>query len=314
MPSLIVFILDLNGSNHTIHAVRSVLDCNYKNVVINVLINGSAEIHAEKITTAFANNENVVVYNSDTNLGFAGGNNYLLSKSMHNENIPRYILLLNNDAHVEPDSLSCLESVLADNPKIGIVGPRICKSETNIIESDGVRLSTWFMQQSFKKAGKEVANCRNKNIIQVPFVSGTCMMIRARLFFESGGFDEQYFAYFEDLDLCLRVRKTGYKCFHVPNAVIGHIGSLTTGKDSFLYHYLMTRNRYLIASKHLSPVILYFIFVPYFLIFRILYKTVALCFKGAFEGIKGIYMALTWVIVPVKYKARFWPINKYTLE
>lgn len=306
---IVVFILDFNRFQYTLRATKSVLESDIENIYTCILINGSEDENASHITEAFKNEPRVCVYKSKLNLGFTGGNNYLLNQITLQKNIPDYILLLNNDAYVDPDTISHLESVLLANPEIGIIGPRILKYGTDIIESDGARLWAWFMQQSFKNVGKIESDCTKTHPYKVPYVSGTCMMIHTDLFIKLEGFDDEFFAYFEDLDLCLRIRELGYKCFHVPNVIIRHIGSLTAGKDSFLYHYLMTRNRYLIARKHLSCITLICIFIPYFIISRVLYKTVALFFKGSLGGINGIYLALVWIIVPKKFKSRFYPIE-----
>ena len=220
------------------------------------------------------------------------------------------ILFLNNDAFLEKDTLYFLKKSMYENNNTGIVGPRILKYGTDgIIENDGAYVWPWFLQQKFIHAGERSDKYPAIRSFEVPFVSGACMLIRHDLFTKLDGFDNRFFAYFEDWDLCLRARESGYKCLHVSDAIVWHIGSRTSEKDSFIYHYLMTRNRYLMACKHVHPVILYSVFIPYFLLSRILFKTIILLFKGSLTGTKGIYFALAWILMPVRFKSRFWPLN-----
>lgn len=304
-PSLAVFMLDYNASDLTIKSIKSVLKSDFKNLKIYLLMNGSKKKHIENINNEFIGVSEVTIYTSENNLGFTGGNNYILNKIIDNKVIPDVVLLLNNDAYVENNTISHLITDLMSNPIVGIVGPRILKSETDIIESDGGKLCFPLMQQSFRNAGKRISTCAYPDSYEVPFVSGACMMIRTELFIKLNGFDDKLFAYFEDLDLCLRAKKIGYFCMHISTSCVSHIGSVTSKKNSFIYHYLLTRNRCLIASKHLSPIVFIIIFIPYFFISRVLYKTIALFLGRSFAGIKGIVFALLWLISPIKLKSNF---------
>ena len=307
---VVVFILDLNHSNETMQAINSVRSCNSKNIEIMVHINGSDRDHAARLTQSLSGRSGVRVSRTERNLGYAGGNNYLLQKLQKEEKISGYILLLNNDAQLQKQAVARLQSVLDIYPDVGAVGPRILHhTPKDLIATDGAYVWPWFMQQSFRNSGKRIQDCPAPAPFAVPFIPGTCMMIRADLFIKLGGLDERFFAYFEDWDLCLRMHELGYRCLHVAEAEVRHVGSMTSGTDSLKYYFLMTRNRYLMARKHLPLHIFVFLFLPYFVVSRIAYKVIFLLVRNKLQGIKGILLALAWIMAPANRKPVFWPIT-----
>lgn len=303
-----VFILDLDRSAETLRAVNSALQSTTEDLDVLVLMNGSSREHVDRLRQALSDQPRVRLFRTDRNLGFAGGNNYLLKEFREAGFAHPYILFLNNDAYLEPDTVSKLRSVLESRPDAGVAGPRILlHGSDGIIASDGAYVWTGLMQQSFLNTGKLSRDVPEHSPTEVPFVSGTCMMVRVEPFVRCDGFDESLFAYFEDWDLCLRSRRHGLCCLHVGNAVAWHVGALTFGEDSLIYHFLMTRNRYLMASRHLPKLMFACSFLPYFLVSRIIGKTIQLLCRGQTQGIRGIYLALGWIVSPMERKASWWP-------
>lgn len=307
--SVAVFIIDLDRSFETEEAVRAVLKSTSVDHTVLLHINGSGAEHAARLTQAFRNNPRVLISGTGKNVGFTGAVNILMRKMRENLHPVQFILLLNNDACVEPDTIFRLVTVLDSHPDAGAVGPRILQGmNTELIAADGARTWFWVMQQSFRNAGTRRTDCPIYPAFAVPFVSGACMLVRADLFMQLGGFDECFFAYFEDWDLCLRMRAMGYNCLHVSDATVRHVGSMTSGTDSLIYHFLMTRNRYLMARKHLPLPVFVFLFLPYFMLSRIAYKIILLLAKNRLQGVKGILLALAWIMAPVSGRSRFWPV------
>jgi GT2 family glycosyltransferase len=310
VANVVVFIIDLNHSIETEQSIRAVLKSSSVNVITMVHINGSSQEHAQRLLKTFHEESRVVISRTEKNLGFSGANNFLMKKLIEEKFDAEYILILNNDAYVEPDTIAKLISVLGSHADIGVVGPRILQhGGEGIIASDGAHTWPWLMQQSFRNSGKRIQDCPVVAPFEVPFVPGTCMLMRADLFIKLGGFDEIYFAYFEDWDLCLNIRRHAYRCLHVADASVWHVGSLTAGMDSLIYHFMMTRNRYLMASKYMPFPVFVFLFMPYFIIFRIVYKVIILLVRKRIQGIKGIILALAWIIAPSDRKSEFWPIG-----
>ena len=91
-----------------------------------------------------------------------------------------------------------------------------------------------------------------QNNKQVDFITGAGMMVRAEVFNQVGLFDERYFLYLEDVDLCFRAKIKGIKVTYIPNAVMYHKNAQSTGLGSSLQDYFLTRNRMVFAHKFLS--------------------------------------------------------------
>jgi Predicted glycosyltransferases len=196
---VIVFILDLDRSQETLHSIKSALtSCDSDNdVAVFVHINGSNAEHSDRIMQAFADETRVQISRSGNNLGYSGGNNHLLSVLIKGGLGDQYILLLNNDAYLEPDTIAKLRSALLVNPDAGVVGPRILLFGTNgTIAADGAGTLPWIMQQYFRNSGKHSKDCPAPLPFDVPFVPGTCMMMRVDLLARLGGFDEKFFRIF----------------------------------------------------------------------------------------------------------------------
>ncbi len=166
-------------------------------------------------------------YKLPRNTGFGAGCNYGAGKS-HGE----YILFLNPDARPQPNALKVLAEVLNSNKSIAAVGPQL-------LAPNGTPMTSYRMTPNFSR----LLFSRNSPLSKIPFVSkfskiytppvrdelvevevipATAMMVRSSAFMEIGGFDERYFMYAEDFDLCLMLRKAGYKIYHQPKAKVYH--------------------------------------------------------------------------------------------
>jgi len=303
-----VLVLDLNRSDDTIACVDRIVHLNDKSISVSVLVNGSDDLHRQKIFSSYGENPAVELHYSKINLGFTGGINYLFQHLLESGSPPKYLLLLNNDALIEKDTLYKLSAVMEQDERIAIATPTIVSFEDNSrVLEDGICFYPWLMQHFSMNSGKQF-EITGSEVASTPttVANGTCMMIQADVFRNLGGFDNSFFAYFEDWDLCLRVLAQGYRIVHVHNAVVAHKGSATTGKNTVLYQFLICRNRYLVANKHLPlPVFLLF-FIPYYTI-RVIAKSILLLVEGNLSGLKGHALALCWIVAPVKYQDRLFP-------
>jgi len=303
-----VLVLDLNRSDDTIACIGRIVHLNDNSISVSVLVNGSDDLHKQKIFSSFGDNPAVDLHYSNINLGFTGGMNYLFQKLVESGSVPKYLLLLNNDALIEKNTLYELSVVMDQDETIAIATPTVVSFEDNskILEA-GIRFYPWLMQhfpvnsgRRFEVSGNEAAT------IRTTVANGTCMMVQAEVFSNLGGFDNSFFAYFEDWDLCLRALAQGYSVVHVHNAVVAHKGSATTGKNTVLYQFLICRNRYLIAKKHLPIPVFFLLFIPYYMI-RVITKSVLLLVDGNLAGLKGYGLALCWIVAPAKYREMLFP-------
>jgi hypothetical protein len=143
------------------------------------------------------------------NRGFGAANNQVLA-----ECAGRYIVLLNPDTEATPEAFRRMTAWMDANPEIGLAGP-------TVNNPDGSRQDT--VSRTYpgqKRTAGELSGLPGK----IACVMGACQIVRTALMLELGGFDEEFFLYGEDQDLCLRIRKKGYGIGHVGDAVILHHG------------------------------------------------------------------------------------------
>ena len=113
---------------------------------------------------------------------------------------------------------------------------------------------------------------------EVFWATGACMFIRAEAFWKVGGFDDDYFAHMEEIDVCWRMKNIGYKIFVNPNSIVDHVGGGTLNKLSPKKTFLNFRNNLITLTKNASPRFLFFK-----IIYRMILDAVA-AVKFLFEG------------------------------
>jgi N-acetylglucosaminyl-diphospho-decaprenol L-rhamnosyltransferase len=171
----------------------------------------------------------------------------------------RHVLFLNPDAELEPEALGRLVDVLDEKANVGIVGPRI-ESPGGDLEYSQRRFprlrSTYaralFLHRIAPQASWADELIRDQsayNTASYPdWLSGACLMIRRELLQDLGGFDEAFFMYCEDIDLCRRARDAGFQIEYVADAVATHEGGASAPRPSLLP--TLAESRLLYARKH----------------------------------------------------------------
>jgi hypothetical protein len=174
---------------------------------------------------------------SDMNVGFAKANNEAFKASRG-----RNILFLNPDTELEDSSIHILLHQLESLPNAGIVGAKLLNSDktiqtsiqsfpnilNQIIDAKALRQrfprwNSWGMRPLFEQFISPS---------EVEVVSGACLMIKRNVFEAVGRFSTDYFMYSEDVDLCFKVHRRGWKTYYIPNAVVVHHGGASSSKSS----------------------------------------------------------------------------------
>jgi hypothetical protein len=182
--------------------------------------------------------DRVHVHQTGHNGGFGYGNNFAIRIGLALEEPPDYVYLLNSDAFPEEGSIERLASFLESHPAAGIAGsyihgvdgePHLTAFRFPTLRSElvsGVRLGV---------LTKLLGDC-DVPIIPMPsetrrvdWLAGASMMIRRRVLEEVGLFDETFFLYYEETDLCLRAARQGWETWYVVESSVAHVGSATTG-------------------------------------------------------------------------------------
>lgn len=193
---------------------------------------------------------------NDENYGFAEGNNKGIKFVLDSFNSD-YILLLNNDTVVDKYFLDELIKVAESDAKIGITGPKIYyydyKGRKDVINFAGEKIN--FYTSRGKRFGRfEIDKGQHDEIRENDKIDGSCMLIKREVIKEVGMFDPVYFAYWEEADLCVRVKNAGYKMIYVPKARIWHkIGvSWDTYFSYFIIYHFLVRNRLIFMWRYTS--------------------------------------------------------------
>lgn len=199
-------------------------------VVDNASLDGGAALVHEKFPW-------VRLVENRENRGFGAANNQVLA-----ECAGRYIVLLNPDTEVTPGAFRQMADYMDASPRVGLAGP-------TVRNPDGTRQDSVSLHYpGQKRSSGEVSELPGK----IACVLGACQIVRAALMRELGGFDEDFFLYGEDQDLCLRIRKKGYEIGHIDPAVILHHGGksergippVEVWRKKALAEYLFYRKHY----------------------------------------------------------------------
>lgn len=176
---------------------------------------------------------NVTVLRMNANLGFAAGNNRALAECE-----TELVALLNPDAFPEPDWIERLLAAARAHPEIAAFGSRqLCQGDPEVLDGIG---DIYHMSGLAWRGGHGMRQQARDLVAREIFSPcAAAALYRRQVLEDSGGFDEDFFCYQEDVDLGFRLRLAGHKAMYVPDAVVHHVGSASTGgqwSDFAVYH------------------------------------------------------------------------------
>jgi GT2 family glycosyltransferase len=203
--------------------------------------NGSTDGSVEFLKQAYPQ---VRVIENGANLGYAKGNNAAIRHCTG-----EYILLLNSDTLVHDGALQKLVAVADKNPRAGAFGCRVLNADGSHQVSMRPFPTTW-------RDWLDAFCLPHFHGSEARWQSGCCILVRAELLRRLGGFDEQFFYSYEDVDLCWRVRSAGYSIAFTPEARITHLGSRSAGRSPVRFELERHRSRYRYFYKHFGAKVL----------------------------------------------------------
>jgi GT2 family glycosyltransferase len=235
-PLISIIILNWNGFNCIIECIESVEKINYKNVEIIVVDNASTDSSPEKIKELFPH---VNLLRLDKNIGYAAGNNrgFSIAKG-------KYVATLNNDVVVEPEWLTQPIQFLEEDEKTGIIACR----QMNFYNHEIIDCLYSYPLRSllFRPMGNGKKDSAKPLFSQPGYVigaGGASAIYRKKLLDELSGFDERYFSYHEESDLCMRAFLSGWKCIYAPLSTVYHKGSFSFNRIKKQQAFYHERNR-----------------------------------------------------------------------
>jgi len=245
-PPVAVVVLNWHRRADTLACLRALSAVSYPALSVVVVDNGCAELSPDEIGSLVRNGRYL---HSATNLGFAGGANLGMRAAL--DTGAAYVWFLNNDATPQPTALDELIAVMERTPSVAIAGPKILQGDRPD-RLDSVALSLDLRSGRIYLLGHDaVDRGQYDHLGAAAAVTGCAMLVRARTCVDLGGFDESYFAYLEDADLCLRARAVGGSVAVAPRARVLHRRApATAGRQSTASLYYTTRNHLQLLRRH----------------------------------------------------------------
>ena len=241
---LSIITINYNGLKDTCELIET-LPLEDKSIEVIVVDNASAQDEASVIEERYPE---VKVIRSKENLGFAGGNNLGIKAAQG-----KYLFFLNNDTLLKPQvsDFRPLITRLESSPKIGMVCPKIKFSWGNqLIQFAGYTpLSPVTMRNKAIGCG-ETDHGQYDTSHPTPYAHGAAMMVKREVIEKAGLMPECYFLYYEELDWSMMIRRAGYDILFEPACTVFHKESQTTGQNSPLRTYYITRNRLLFTQRN----------------------------------------------------------------
>lgn len=240
-PRLSVIIPNWNGKNFLKTCLPSLRNQSFKDFETLVIDNGSTDGSVEYIRNNFPG---IKLIENLTNIGFSPAVNLGIKICIGDD-----IVLLNNDTKVDQDCLKYLVIASDIHPEVGMVAakmlsyqnPKLIDSAGDYIDVVGHANNIGYLEKDgpkFEKGG------------YVFLVTGGGGLFRRKVFEKVGFFDEQFFAYFEDVDFGLRAQSQGFKAWFEPKAIIYHIHKGTSSRNKAFTEYLQFRNMTMTIIKN----------------------------------------------------------------
>ena len=247
---LSIVILNWNGSNHLKRFLPSVVKYSDREwVEIIVADNCSTDDSCDLIEIEFPK---IKLLRFNLNHGFAEGYNQALK-----DNESQYLLMLNSDVEVTENWLEPLINIMDSDPLVAACQPKIL-SLNDPAKFEYAGASGGFIDRfGYPFCRGRIINSQEQdmgqyeNSISVFWTSGAAMLIRGKLWHESGGFDADFWAHMEEIDLCWRVKNRGYKMAVIPESTVFHLGGGSLAYGSPQKIYLNFRNNLFLLYKNL---------------------------------------------------------------
>ncbi len=209
----------------------------------------------------------VKLHASETNVGFAAANNFVMRKLMASPSPPNYLFLLNPDTEVLPGTIKTLLEFMEENPKAAVASPRLLNpdgsQQPSAFRFPGLAQTFFDFFPIHPRLYSSPLNGRYPGFLYrrgKPFAIdhplGAAMMVRQKAVEEVGLMDEGFFIYCEEIDWCLRFRKAGWLIYCVPQASVIHHVARSTSHFPEKAMTELWKSRYRLFSKYRGPLFL----------------------------------------------------------
>ena len=255
-PFVTIIILSADDVRITFQCLEALFKRTYYSPLeVLVVDNGSDPEQGRKLTKEILKykGSRIKILRNEKNLGYARANNQAALEASG-----ELLVFLNNDVVVTPSWLPPLVSFMMKNRNNAACQPKL-RSFVEREYFDYAGGAGGFLDMfGYPFTRGRVFDCIEKDVGQydkpteITWASGSCMVVRTDLFLEEHGFDEYFFSYMEEIDLCLRLKRKGYSIYCLPETCVYHYGAYTSNKDLGRKIFLNHRNNLYFIFKHYS--------------------------------------------------------------
>nr|WP_295864498.1 glycosyltransferase family 2 protein [uncultured Chitinophaga sp.] len=304
LPSVAVVILNWNGKAFLEKFLPSVCRSTYGNLQLVLADNASTD---DSVAFVTANYPSVRIVRNPSNDGFAGGYNEALARVEAD-----IYVLLNQDVEVEPGWIEPVVALMESDPRIAACQPKMrAYHQPDEFEYAGAA-GGWMDVLGYTFCRGRILYTTEKDegqyddVQDVFWATGAALFIRSACFHQVGGFDRDFFAHMEEVDLCWRLQRAGYRVCYCPGSKVFHVGggSLPQGNPRKLY--LNFRNNLMMLWKNLHSE------DRWIVLFQRFFLDILAAVKSLVSG-KPKDMAAIWRAYRDYYRWRKTYVNKHEL-
>ena len=242
-PLISFLTVNYNQPVVTLDLVRSLQHLTYKNWELVVVDNGG---ETNNLAVELKPFKGVKYLRSEENLGFAGGNNLGLPLCDG-----EFIFFINNDTEVKPGLIEPLLYVMKNDPELGMLCPKIkFFHQPELIQYAGFTEMNRITIRNRGIGWMEHDKGQYDDTYKTAFGHGAAMIVPKKVIDEVGPMYDDYFLYYEEYDWAQRIKDAGYRIVYCGKSIVLHKESVSTGQNSPLKTYYLTRNRLLFARRN----------------------------------------------------------------
>lgn len=296
---LAIIVVTYNSQRDIERLLNSLVKQSVQNFTVYVIDNNSSDDTLSKVRTFLAK-LSIIIISCKQNNGYARGNNIGIQKAM--EDGCEFVFILNPDMQLEENCIKSLYKKFLADENIGVIGPIVLignhLGQAESIQGYGVKANFRTQKKKVYYGGQEYSN-QLPDEVEVDYVHGGAMMIRADVLKTTGLFDENYFMYNDELDISFRIKKSGFRILCIRDAVARHYHDFDKKNirgNNLMYYYVM-RNRYLYFKKFGFYVNLFIsvfkeiLMIPFIIRWAIMKmenkKLLKFYYLGIFDGLLG---------------------------
>ena len=226
-------VINYNAGEHLVECLRSLRDGGVNDVL--VVDNASSDGSIDRVLATFPD---VRVHETGANFGYGGGVNRGLPLVTG-----EFVFVTNADVVIHAGAVAALGSVLDAEPDIGIVGPLIEEVDGSVYPSargfprlvDAIGHAFVGLVTTDNPFSRRylMTDADHSQARDTDWISGACFLARRTALSEIAGFDESYYMYLEDVDLCWRTGRAGWRVRYEPSARVTHVGGVSTGQTPY---------------------------------------------------------------------------------